>query len=102
MRQQAPATWAAIAAQALETRSAAREKGSTRERKLKELVIRAEDAMEQEETKTMLAEHILQKLQNSKHAETSQLIAAKRLQNRDILLQAATVKARERLERNTG
>ena len=72
------ATWAAIAAQALETRPAAEEEGSTRERKLRELVIKAEDAMEQEKTKAMLAEHILQKLQSSKHAETSQLIAARR------------------------
>ena len=61
-----------------------------------------EDATEREKTKAMLAEHILQKLQSSKHAETSQLVAARRLQSGDILLQAATVESKERLERITG
>lgn len=64
-------------------------------------MIRAEDAREQERTKIMLAEHILQKLQSSKYAETSQLIAARRLQSGDILLQTITVKVKERLKRNT-
>ena len=96
------ATWAAIAAQALGTKPVAKEDGSTGGRKLRELVVRMEDPTEREEAKTMLAEHILQKLQSSKHAETSQLVAARRLQSGDILLQAATVEARERLERNTG
>lgn len=96
------ATWAAIAAQALRPRPTATEEGSAGGKKLRELVVRVEDAMEREETKAMLAEHILQKFQSSKHAETSQLVAARRLQNGDILLQAATVESRERLERNTG
>ena len=65
-------------------------------------MIRAEDAIEQEKTKAILAKHILQKLQSSKHAETNQLIAARRLQSKDILLQAATVETKKRLERNTG
>ena len=96
------ATWAAIAAQALGTKPAAKKEGSTGERKLRELIVRMEDLTEREEIKAILAEHILQKFQSSKHAETSQLVAARRLQNRDILLQAATVEAKERLERNTG
>ena len=97
------ATWAAIAAQASGPRPpTATEERSTGGRKLRELVVRVEDAIERKETKAMLAEHILQKLQSSKHAETSQLVAARRLQNGDILLQTATVELKKRLKRNTG
>ena len=70
-----------------------------RSRKLKKLVVKVKDATEQEKTKTMLVEHILQKLQSSKYVKTSQLIAAKRFQSGNILLQAATIESKERLER---
>ena len=64
--------------------------------------MKVENATEREKTKAMLAKYILQKLQSSKHAKTSQLVAARRLQSGNILLQAATVESREKLERITG
>ena len=95
-------TWAAIVAQALGTKLAAKKEKSIGERKLRKLIVRIKNLIEQEESKAMLAEHILQKLQSSKHEETSQLVAARRFQSKDILLQATIIEARERLERNTG
>ncbi|MCJ1465909.1 hypothetical protein MMC07_004528 [Pseudocyphellaria aurata] len=98
---EATKTWAAMAAQASATPPPApNAEENTGGRRLRELVIRVEDENEREDSKTMLAEHILQKVQSTKHAETSQLVAARRLQSGDILSQAATVESRERLERN--
>lgn len=96
------ATWATVAAQAAMAKGTAKEQVDSGWRRLRELVIRVENENEREQTRTLLAEQILQKLQSTKHAETSQLVAARRLQNGDILLQAATVGSREQLERNTG
>ena len=79
-----------------------KEEKSSRGRRLRELVIRIENKEEREQGRSLLAENILQKLQSIKHAETSQLVAARRLQSRNILLQAATVEVREQLERNIG
>ncbi|MCJ1269414.1 hypothetical protein MMC22_009306 [Lobaria immixta] len=79
-----------------------KEEESSGRRRLRELVIRIENKKEREQGRSLLAENILQKLQSTKHAKTSQLVAARRLQSGDTLLQAATVKAREQLERNVG
>lgn len=74
---------------------AAKEEDSVEGRRLRELVIEIEDENEREQGRTMLTEHILQKVQSTKHAETSQLVAVRRRQSGDILLQAATVESRE-------
>ena len=80
---------------------AMKEEDSVGEKRLRELVIQVKDKTKQKKSKTMLAEHILQKVQSTKHVETSQLVAARHLQSGDILLQAATVETRKRLESNT-
>lgn len=79
-------SWAAVAAQALATKLETKKEESFRGRKLKELVVKVEDKYKWEQSKTMLAEHILQKIQSPKHAKTSQFVAARQLQSGNILL----------------
>ena len=66
-----------MAAQVATTREMAKEEADSGGKRLRKLVIRVENENKQEQTRTLLAEQILQRLQSTKHAETSQLVAAR-------------------------
>lgn len=78
-----------------------KESGCLDTRKAKSLTIRLVDNATREDARKQTGEQVLQTFKKMKTPYTEQLVAARIMKGGDLLLHAATIEAREKLERDT-